>query len=59
MDASGPSGLTTAFFLAALVSFLLIVFVLLVLDFHGVHALRAAMGVKIRAWAAGEENPPR
>lgn len=57
MDASGPSGLTTAFFLAALVSFLLIVFVLLVLDFHGVHALRAAMGVKIRAWAAGEEKP--
>lgn len=53
MDARGSVGLTMTFFLAALVSFLLVVFILLVLDFHGVHALRSAMGARIRAWNAG------
>ncbi len=57
MDASGPVGLTTAFFLTALVSFMLIVFTLLVLDFHGLHALRSAMGTKISAWTAGDGYP--
>jgi hypothetical protein len=54
MDANGPAGLTTAFFLASLVSFLLIVFVLLILDFHGLQPLRSAMGERIRAWAGGD-----
>ncbi|MBR9987305.1 MAG: hypothetical protein KFF68_15485 [Desulfosarcina sp.] len=57
MDASDPAGLTTAFFLAALVSFLLIVFFLLVLDFHGPQALMSAMGTKIKALTAGEGEP--
>ena len=57
MDASGPVGLTTAFFLTALVSFLLIVFTLLVLDFHGLQALRLAMGTEIRTWTAGDGDP--
>ena len=58
MDASGPTGLTTAFFLASLVSFLLIVFVLLVLDYHGLQPLRAAMEERIRAWAGGDVDLP-
>jgi hypothetical protein len=58
MDASGPAGLTTAFFLAAMVSFLLIVFVLLVLDFGGVHPLRAALEARIRGWREGDADLP-
>ncbi len=50
MDANGPSGLTTAFILASLVSLLLIAFVLLVLDFHGIRPLRSALGERIRVW---------
>ena len=58
MDASGPAGLTTAFFLTALVSFLLIVFLLLVLDFHGVHPLTAAVLDRIRSWIDSDEALP-
>ena len=58
MDASGPTGLTMAFFLSALVSFMLIIFVLLVLDFQGLIPLRAAMGEKIRSWTGGEIDLP-
>jgi hypothetical protein len=58
MDADGSAGLTTAFFLSALVSFLLIVFVLLVIDFHGVLPLRAAMLERIRAWMGGDDDLP-
>jgi hypothetical protein len=54
VDASGPVGLSMVFFLAALVSLMLVVFILLVLDFHGVYALRAAIGERIRAWTAGD-----
>ncbi len=57
MDASGPAGLTTVFFLASLVSFLMIIFTLLVLDFQGLPALRSAMGARISAWTTGEEDP--
>ena len=58
MDASGPAGLNTAFFLSAMVSFLLIVFVLLVLDFNGVHPLKAALGERIRGWTDGYADLP-
>ncbi|WP_319410060.1 hypothetical protein [uncultured Desulfosarcina sp.] len=58
MDASGPTGLTTAFFLSAMVSLLLIVFVLLVLDFKGVHRLKAAIGERIRGWTDGHTDLP-
>lgn len=58
MDARGPAGLTTAFSLSALVSFLLIVFVLLVLDFHGVRPLRVAMQERIRAWIGADGDLP-
>ena len=57
MNASGSVGLTTTFFVSALVSFLLIVFILLVLDFQGVYALRSAIGERIRAWTAGDGDP--
>lgn len=56
MDAGGVAGLITAFFLTALVSFLLIVFVLLVIDFNGLHPLRAAIRARIRNWA-GRDGP--
>ena len=58
MDASGPAGLTTAFFLAAMVSFLLVVFVLLVLDFHGVLPLRVALKERIRGWTGDDADLP-
>lgn len=58
MDASDPAGLTTAFFLTAMVSFLLIVFVLLVLDFNGIHPLMAATGERIRIWTRGDIDLP-
>ena len=58
MDASGPAGLNTAFFLSAMVSFLLIVFVLLVLDFNGVYPLKAALGERIRGWTDGYADLP-
>ncbi|MBC2713107.1 MAG: hypothetical protein HGJ94_19590 [Desulfosarcina sp.] len=58
MDARGPAGLTTAFFLMALVSFVLIVFVLLVLDFHGVHPLKAAIRERINTWVGSDRDLP-
>jgi hypothetical protein len=58
MDADGSAGLTTAFFLSALVSFLLIVFALLVIDFHGILPLKAAMVARIRAWTGADDELP-
>ncbi len=54
MDASGSAGLTSAFFLTAVISFLLIVFILLVVDFNGVSPLKAAMLERIRAWRGSD-----
>ncbi|BBO67178.1 hypothetical protein DSCA_11080 [Desulfosarcina alkanivorans] len=51
MDAGGSAGLTSGFFLSAVISFLLIIFVLLVVDFHGVRPLKAAMQERFRVWA--------
>ncbi|MCB2147141.1 MAG: hypothetical protein KQI81_11755 [Deltaproteobacteria bacterium] len=56
MDASGPAGLTTAFFISAMVSFLLIVFLLLVLDFNGVAPLLLATGVNFREISRREDR---
>lgn len=56
MDASGSAGLHVAFFLTAVISFLLVVFVLLVVDFHGVGPLKAAVQARIRAWVGGNDE---
>ncbi len=53
MDAGGTAGLTTAFFLTALFSFLVIVLVLLIIDFNGLHPLKTAIGERIRTWSGG------
>lgn len=58
MDAEGPAGLITAFILAALVSFLMVVFTLLVHDFNGLHPLKAAIKARIRTWAGGDDALP-
>ena len=55
MDTDGSAGLTTVFFLSALVSFLLVVFVMLVIDFHGIIPLKAALLARIRAWTGGDD----
>lgn len=58
MDIDSSAGLTTAFFLSAMVSFLLIVFILLVVDFHGIIPLKAAILARIRTWAGGDDDLP-
>lgn len=58
MDAKGSAGLITAFILTALVSFMMIVSVLLVLDFNGLHPLKAAIRTRIRTWVGGDGTLP-
>jgi hypothetical protein len=54
MNARGASGLYTIFFLTAMVSLFVIVFVLLIIDFRGIQPLKAAIREKIGYWMRGD-----
>lgn len=58
MDAGGTSGLIKVFFLTALVSFMVISVGLLVLDFNGIHPLKAAIKERLHAWLGGDDALP-
>ena len=58
MDTKGASGLTAFFFWTALVSLVLMLFILLVIDFQGIHPLKAAVRERLRTWTIGEGALP-
>ncbi len=58
MDTQGTTGLTTVFIMTAMVSLLLIVFVLLIIDFNGIHPLTSAVKAKLRSWMGDDGALP-
>ncbi|MFO7713062.1 hypothetical protein [Desulfosarcina sp.] len=57
IEAKSPDGLITAFVLTALISFMLIVFVLLLIDFNGLYPLKSALSERIHRWTGKNGIP--